>query len=330
MTQAIRFHETGGPDVLKFEDVEVGNPCEGEVRVRVEAIGLNRAEVMFRYGEYLEDPKLPAGLGYEGAGVVEAVGSGVDGIAEGDEVSVMPAFSMNDYHFYAEQAVVPAYAVTPRPNGLDAVQASAVWMPYLTAYGALVDIGGLSKGEAVLIPAASSSVGLAAIQIANHIGAISIAATRTAAKADALRKAGAAYVIVTEEQDLAAEVMRITGDAGARLAFDPVAGPMVDTLANAMGPGGTIFEYGALSGDATPFPLFAALGKGLSVRGYTLFEVIGDAERLERAKGFIYEGVEAGDLVPTVDRTFDFAEMVDAHRYMESNQQLGKIVVTVG
>jgi NADPH:quinone reductase-like Zn-dependent oxidoreductase len=330
MTQAIRFHETGAPDVLKFEDVEVGNPGEGEVRVRVEAIGLNRAEVMFRYGQYLEDPKLPAGLGYEGAGVVEAVGAGVEGIAEGESVSVMPAFSMNDYNFYAEQAIVPAHAVTPRPKGLDAVQASAVWMPYLTAYGALIDLGNLSKGEAIVIPAASSSVGLAAIQIANSVGAISIAATRTAAKADALREAGAAHVIVTEEQDLAAEVMKITDNAGARLAFDPVAGPMVETLANAMGQGGTIFEYGALSGDATPFPLFAALGKGLSVRGYTLFEVVGDGERLERAKDFIYKGIEAGDLVPTVDRTFDFAEMVEAHKYMESNQQLGKIVVTVG
>lgn len=329
MSKAIRFHETGGPDVLRFEDVQVGAPGKGEVRVRVEAIGLNRAEVMFRYGQYLEDPKLPAGLGYEGAGVIEAVGADVEGLAEGDAVSVMPAFSMNDYTFYAEQAIVPAHAVTPRPRGLDAVQASAVWMAYLTAYGALIDIGNLSAGEAVIIPAASSSVGLAAIQIANSVGAISIAATRTSAKADRLREAGAAHVIATEEQDLAAEVMKITDGAGARLAFDPVAGPMVDMLANAMGQGGIIFQYGALSGEPTPFPLFAALGKGLSVRGYTLFEVLGDNDRMARAMTFIYDGIEAGDLVPTVDRTFAFADMVEAHTYMESNQQFGKIVVTV-
>ena len=329
MTKAIRFHETGGPDVLQYEDVTVGEPGAGEVRVKVEAIGLNRAEVMFRMGQYLEAPKLPAGIGYEGAGIVDAVGEGVDGIHEGDAVSVIPGFSMNKYSFYAEQAIVPAYAVTPRPKGLDAVQASAVWMPYLTAYGALVEIGQLGRGEAVIITAASSSVGLAAIQIANSAGAVSIAATRTSAKVDDLKKAGAAHVVVTEEQDIAAEVMRVTDNAGARLVFDPVAGPTVDALAEAMAPGGTLFVYGALAGDATPFPLMTALGRGLSVRGYTLFEVLGDAERFERGKRFVTQGLESGDFKPIVARMFGFDEIVEAHRYMESNQQFGKIVVKV-
>lgn len=329
MTQAIRFHETGGPDVLRYADVDVGAPGAGEVRVKVEAIGLNRAEAMFRSGAYLEDPKLPAGIGYEGAGVVEAVGEGVTGVAEGDAVSVIPAFSMNDYSFYAERAIVPAHAVTQRPKGLDAVQASAVWMPFLTAYGALVEIGELAAGDAVIIPAASSSVGLAAIEIANRLGATSIATTRTSAKADDLKKAGAAHVIATEEQDLAAEVMRITDNAGARMVFDPVAGPGVETLVDAMAPGGILFVYGALSGQATPFPLIKGLNKALTMRGYTLFEVIGDAERFARGKRFVTDGLEAGDFTATVSRTFGFAEMVEAHRYMESNQQFGKIVVTV-
>ncbi len=329
MTQAIRFHETGGPEVLQYEEIDVGEPGQGEVRVAVEAIGLNRAETMFRSGAYLEDPKLPAGLGYEGAGVIEAVGTGVTGIAEGDAVSVVPMFSMNDYSFYAERAIVPAYAVTPRPQGLDAITASAVWMPYLTAFGALIEIGKLAVGEAVVIPAASSSVGLAAIDIANSVGAISIAATRTSAKVDDLKAAGAAHVIATEEQDASAEIMRITHDKGARLVFDPVVGPTVKTWVAAMAKGGILFVYGALSGQTTPFPVVAGMNKALTMRGYTLFEITGDADRLARGKAFVTAGLEAGDLKPTVARTFAFDDMVEAHKYMESNQQFGKIVVTV-
>lgn len=329
MTRAVRFHETGGPEVLRLEEVEVGAPGRGELRVRIEAIGLNRAEVMFRSGAYLEQPRLPAGLGYEASAVVEAVGEGVSGFAEGDAVCVIPAFSMNDYSVYAERALVPAHAVTPRPAGLDTMHAAAVWMPYLTAYGALVDIGDLRNGEAVIITAASSSVGLAAIQIANSLGAVSIAATRTSDKAEQLRDAGAAHVIATQEQDMADEVMRITNGKGARMAFDPVAGPSVETLANAMAQGGIVFVYGALSSGATPFPLFQALGKGLSLRGYTLFEVVGDAQRLDRARQYVTHGVEQGDFKPIIARTFELDDIVEAHRYMESNRQFGKIVVTV-
>lgn len=329
MTRAVRFHATGEADVMQIEDVTVGEPGAGEVRIRVEAIGLNRAEVMFRRGAYLEQPELPAGLGYEGAGVVEAVGPDVDDFAVGDAVAVAPAFSMNAYSMYAERTIVPAHALTRRPGGLDAVHSAAVWMAYLTAYGALIEFGKLGRGEAVLIPAASSSVGLAAIQIANHVGATPIAATRTDAKVEALTKAGAAHVIVTERDDIAGEVMRLTDNRGARIAFDPVGGDTVNRLAEAMSHHGIIFLYGALASEATPFPLFAALGKGLTLRGYTVLEIFGDRDAFGRGKQFVFDGLESGDLAPVVDRVFDLDDIVAAHRYMESNQQLGKIVVRV-
>ncbi|MGH8574357.1 MAG: zinc-dependent alcohol dehydrogenase family protein, partial [Gammaproteobacteria bacterium] len=249
---------------MQFEDLPVGEPGQGEMRVRVEAIGLNRAESMFRSGAYLEPPRLPARLGYEASGVVEALGPGVNGFAPGDAVSVIPAFSMNDYGVYADAAIVPAYGVVKRPNGASAIEAAAVWMAYLTAWGALIDIGKLAKGEAVIIPAASSSVGLAAIQIANGVGAISIATTRTRAKARALSEAGAAHVIATSEQDLAAEANRITGGKGARIVFDPVAGPQVEKLAEAASRDGLIFIYGALAAGPTPFPVIAAMRKSLT------------------------------------------------------------------
>lgn len=329
MSKVVRFHETGGPEVMKIEDVDIGAPGSNELRVKIEAIGLNRAEVMFRYGAYLESPNLPSGIGYEASAIVSAVGEGVTEFAPGDAICVIPAFSMNDYSVYGEEAIVPAYACTHRPKGLDAVQSAAVWMPYLTAFGALVDIAQIRQDEAVIIPAASSSVGLAAIQIALMQGAIPIATTRGPDKVDALKAAGATHVI-TDEQDLAAEVDEITRGLGARVVFDPVAGPKVETLAQATGPSGTIFLYGALAGTATPFPLMPALQKGLILRGYTLFEVIADPERFARGKGFVTEGIEAGHLKPVVDKQrYSLDQIVEAHRYMESNAQFGKVVVTV-
>src|SRR5271166_1092284 len=211
MAKVVRFHETGGPEVLKIEELEVSPPAQGEIQIRIHALGLNRAESMFRCGEYFEDPKLPAHLGYEAAGIVAAIGPGVQGFKVGDAVSIIPSFSMNDYGFYGDLANAPVHAVTHHPTSLSWVDAAAVWMQYLTAYGALIDIAGLTNGDTVLIPAASSSVGLAAIQIANRVGAVPVALTRGSSKREELRKAGAAHVIVTEEQDLVDEALRITG-----------------------------------------------------------------------------------------------------------------------
>lgn len=329
MSRVVRFHKVGGPEVLQIEDLTVGAPGPGEIRVRVEAIGLNRAEAMFRSGTYLEQPRLPARLGYEAAAIVESEGSGVQGFEVGEAVSVIPAFSMNQYGVYAELAVVPASAVLKRLPGLAAVEAAAIWMQYLTSYGALIDIGHLTKGDAVVVTAASSSVGLAAIQIANLVGAIPIATTRTNAKKAALRQAGASHVIATAEQDLVAEVMRITDDKGARIVFDPVAGPGVETLARAMARHGILFVYGNLNGQATPFPWKTASMKALSLRGYVLTEVTGNRERLARAETFITRGLEAGQLKSIIAKTFSFDQIVEAHRYLESNQQFGKIVVEV-
>jgi NADPH:quinone reductase-like Zn-dependent oxidoreductase len=219
--------------------------------------------------------------------------------------------------------------VVKRPAGLGPVEAAAVWMQYLTTYGALVDIARIAKGDAVLIPAASSSVGLAAIQLCNQVGAVPIASTRTSAKAAALREAGAAHVIATTEQDLVAEIMRITDGQGARVIFDPVAGPGVEKLVEAVKRGGILIVYGNLSGQPTPFPRSASR-KALAMRGYTLFEITSDAERRTRAIDFVMRGLEAGSLKPIVDKTFPLERIVDAHRYLESNQQFGKIVVTVG
>ena len=330
MARVVRFHETGGPEVLKLENVDVRPPGKGEVRIAVKALGLNRAESMFRTGRYFEAPRFPARLGYEAAGTVEAVGEGVKDLKVGDVVSTIPAFSQNDYGVYGELAVVPAAAVAKHPPTLSWTDAAAIWMQYATAYGAIIDVAKLSSGDTLLIPAASSSVGIAAIQLANLVGATPIALTRTSRKKHPLLELGAKHVIATEEEDLVAEVMKLTSGKGARVAFDPVGGPTVTKLASALVSQGILFLYGALSTEPTPLPLFDVVGKSLSIRGYLLFELTSNADRLKKATQYIIDGLASGKLKPIVAKTFDgLDKIVEAHRYLESNAQIGKIVVTV-
>ncbi len=329
MSKVVRFHRLGGPEVLQIDELDVRAPGPGEVKIKVKALGLNRAEAMYRSGQYTFTPDMPAVLGYEAAGTIESVGDGVTDFAVGDEVNVIPAFSFADYGMYGETVVAPAHALVKQPAGLSSVEAAATWMKYVTAYGALVDIGQLKKGEVVLIRAASSSVGLAAIQIANSLGAITVALTRTSEKRQALVDVGAVHLIATDEEDLVAAVARITNGKGARMAFDPVGGPEVGNILRSLSFLGIFFQYGALETSDISVPVMELLGKDLTIRGYQLFEITQDEARLNRAKAFITEGLENGSLRPIVGKVFKFDEIVEAHRYMESNSQVGKIVVEI-
>jgi NADPH:quinone reductase-like Zn-dependent oxidoreductase len=191
---------------------------------------------------------------------------------------------------------------------------------------------GIGKGDAVIINAASSSVGLAAISLCNRVGATAIAVTRGSDKREALLQHGADAVVVSNEEDIAESVKSITDGKGARLAFDPVAGDGVLKLAEALGPQGQIIIYGNLSGNAhnTPFPYGQGMAKGLSVRAYLVFELIRDQVRRERAIAGILEGYADGSIRPVTDKVFDFNEMVEAHRYLEGSTQFGKVMVKVG
>lgn len=329
MPKVVRFHEIGGPEKLRIEDTPSQQPGPGEVKLRVEAVGLNRGEIMFMGGFYLEEPKPPARVGYEAAGTVEAVGADVDPSWKGKKVATIPGFSMNRYGVLGEEAIVPARVLGEYPDKLSFIEAAAVWMQYVTAYGALVKFGEIKSGDLVVIPAASSSVGIAAIQIAKGEGAIAIAATRRSTKSAELKKLGADHVIATEEEDLVARVNQISGGKGARLIFDPVAGPFVEKLAEATSQEGIIFEYGALSMQPTPFPLFTALRKGITVRGYTLLEINSVPERLSAAKRYIYERLQDGRFKPIIAKVFPFQEAAQAYQYMQSGAQIGKIVINV-
>jgi NADPH:quinone reductase-like Zn-dependent oxidoreductase len=240
-----------------------------------------------------------------------------------------PSFSMNQYGTYGEVVIVPDYAVVPHPQSLSFAEASSIWMMFVTAYGALVGDAKVGKGDFVLIPAASSSVGLAAIQIARLEGAVPIALTRSADKRQQLLDIGAAHVIVTDETDLVAEVLRITNGNGAHIAFDPVGGQNFAKLIAALAFQGTAYLYGALSADATELPVLDMIAKMVTVKAHNIWGTSGDSGRRKAAVDYVLKGLASGALKPVIDRSFSFDEMRDVHRYLEGNGQFGKVVVTL-
>jgi NADPH:quinone reductase-like Zn-dependent oxidoreductase len=329
MSRTVRFAKAGGPEVLEFVNEKVAAPGPAEVRIKVKAIGLNRAESMWRNDKYVAPVRYPAGLGYEAAGIVDAVGKEVTGIAVGDAVSTIPAFSLNQYGTYGEVILMPAHVVVKHPQSLSFTEAAAVWMMFITAYGALIVDARVGNGDFVIIPAASSSVGLAAIQIVNHAGATPIALTRTSEKKKRLLEAGAVHVIAIQEQDMVAEVMRVTNGKGARIAFDPVGGPNFPKLISALADRGIVYIYGALSEGDTPMPVLDMIAKMPAVKGYSVRQIMGDEAGRRDAVEYIVKGLASGAFKPVIDRTFKFDDMVEAHRYLENGGQFGKIVVTV-
>lgn len=327
--KTVVFTALGGPEVLKIEKVEIPAPGAQEVRIRVKAIGINRADAMYREGFYPEKPVFPAKLGYEAAGIIEAIGEGVTGFAIGDVVSIVPAFSLNSYATYGELIVMPAYTLQKHPASLSFEEAASVWTSFISMYGLLVDAAKIKIGQTVIITAASSSAGLAAIQVTNLMGGISIGVTSSAGKRAALLNAGAKHVVVSSEQDLVAEINQITAGKGADIILDPVGGPMFSKLIAAAAERAQVFVYGAMSTGQAVFPTLEVLTKLPTIKGYTAADVLSNPVISQEAIKFINKGIEEGKLKPVVAKTFSLDEIGEAHRYMESNTHLGKVVVTV-
>ncbi|WP_225931367.1 zinc-dependent alcohol dehydrogenase family protein [Leptolyngbya sp. 7M] len=331
MPKVVKFYEFGSPDVLKVEEEALRDPQPGEVRIKVQALGLNRAEVLYRTNAYTEQAQFPSRIGYEAAGVIDAVGEGVTDFQIGDRVSTIPGFSLNQYGVAGDTAVITARHVVKYPDQLSPEEGTAIWMQYLTTYGALIEFGKLKPGDVVAITAASSSVGLAAIQLVNDAGGISIAITRKNYKRQGLLKAGAQYVIVTDQENMAERVNAITGGKGAAIVFDPVSGSYLEKLADIVAPEGLIVEYGWLAAGTPVFPVVPALVKGFRVQGFHLgFHVIAHPQRLQSGINYVNQRLQSGALRPLIaEKRFTLDQIRDAYRYMESNEQLGKIVVTV-
>lgn len=324
MARIVRFHEAGGPEVLRVEDIEVRPPAPGEVRIAVDAFGLNRSDVIFRQGHHPVQPVFPSLLGSEAAGRIESVGDGVTGFAIGDPVAILPRMAP-EHGTLGALINAPARFVARNPDGLSMVDAAGLWASHLTAYGGLIEAGGLRPGEPVIITAASSSVGLAAIQIANRIGAVPIATTRDAGKAGRLREAGARHVVAMDDPDHEAQLRAATGGDGAALVFDAIGGPGIAPLAMLCARKGRYVIYGVMSPEPTPYPLQAAFARHLTLRAYVL-DAAGDD--LQPGIDFVTSGLADGTLHAAIDRIFPLDQVAEAFRYLESNRHFGKIVVT--
>lgn len=325
MPRTVLLSEFGGPEVLQLVDIETPLPEAGEVRIRVGAIGLNRVESHFRKGLYLP-ATFPSRIGLEAAGIVEAVGAGVTDVQPGDRVATLTGVSMERYGTYGEVILYPAEMVVKVAASQSLGEAAASWMQYVTAYG-LIAVAKLSKGETVAITAASSSVGIAAIQIANDCGAVPIAITRGRDKATALLDAGAAGVIVSDEEDVGERLRELTAGVGVNVAFDAVAGPMLSTLTRAMAPQGILISYGLLGGLPTDFPFVQLMAGNLTLRGWSADMLTHDPSLRREVVHYIGDRLATGALRPVTDRQFDLDQIVDAHRHLESNRQFGKVIV---
>lgn len=327
--KAVLFNEVGGPEVLKIENVEIPAPAPHEVRLQVKAIGLNRVDTMFRMGYFSEQPIFPSKIGFEASGIIESVGAEVKDLKPGDIVSVVPAFSNHNYGTYGELILVPAYALQKYPEILSFEEAASLWTSFIAVYGMLVDSADIKPGQAVLINAASSNTGLAAIQLTNMMGGVSIALTTSAAKKESLLKAGAQHVIVTNEQNIAEEVKLITGGNGAEIVLDAVGGGQFDQLIAVAAERAQYFAYGALSMAPTSYPVLDVLLKMITIRGYNMSDLLMNPDKSQAAILFLKEGVQAGKLKPIIAKSFPIADVAESHRYLESNQHLGKVVLSV-
>ncbi|NUS26024.1 MAG: zinc-dependent alcohol dehydrogenase family protein [Streptomyces sp.] len=327
--RTVLFHDLGGPEVLTIEDVPVPAAGPGQVTVRVEALGLNRAEALFRSGAYYYQPALPASrLGYEASGVVEAVGEGVTALTVGDPVTTGPGIEMSAQGVYAERVVLPETSVLPRPASVDAVTGAASWLTYTTAYGALLETAGLRPGDHVLITGASSGVGTAAIQVARRIGAVPLVTTRTEAKRRGLLEAGAAEVIVSEggAETVAKEARRLTGGRGVEVIFDAIGGPGFRPLAEALAEGGSVVAYGWLDSRPAEIPR----NWPFTIHTYANMILTATPGGRRRSTAFLNAGLSDGGFRPVIAEVFEGLDRIrDAHALMESNRHTGKIVVRI-
>lgn len=329
MARILRQHAFGGPGNLHLDDLPTVAPGPGEVRLRVQAVGLTRDQLPFLDGNDYgggAQPMLPTRFGYEAAGIVEAVGEGVDASWVGVRVAPVGPFDQERYGCAGDEAIVPAELLIRYPDRLTPAQAAALWVPYLTAY-AIVQIGGVREGEYVSLPAGNSAVALAATQIARDAGAFPIAVVRSAAKAAGLRERGAHDVIVTATEDYVARITEITDGQGVRVTFDPIGGDFLAPAAEAAAVGGTIIEYGVLGGVQGRFPVEQVIGKGLTIRGFAVSEVVFDPAARESATRYVLDRVERGTFVPQVARTFPLEQALDAFAYIASGPDPGRVVL---
>lgn len=338
--RVVRVPRFGPPDVLEVVELPDPDPGEGEVRVAVQASGINFADILARMGLYRDAGKPPFVTGYECAGEIDAVGPGVEGLKEGDAV-----IGMRNFGCYADRIVTSAELVLPRPANLDPVKAAAFPVAYVTAWHSLVYLGNLHRGERVLIHNAGGGMGTAAVQIARHKGAV-ILGTASARKHDFLRQAGVDYPIDYRNEDWTKAVQSITGGEGVEMIFDPLGGRSLKKGFEQLAHTGRLIAYGissAAPGKArhilrallmvmrTPkFSPLRMMVKNRGVYGVHIGHLWHRQDILRGEMKDLLALVEQGELDPVVDRTFPLEQAAQAHHYIQDRKNLGKVVLTTG
>ena len=329
--------KTGGVEVLRVEEKSDPHPGAGEVVVGVRAAGINFADILARQGLYPDGPKKPCVMGYEVAGLVEEVGEGVDPDLVGLSVVVMTRFGGQ-----AEKVVVQERQLFEKPESLTFEQAAAMPVNYLTAYALLVAMGGLRKGEAVLIHNAGGGVGLAALDIAKHVGAVTYG-TASPSKHDFLRKRGLDHPIDYRTQDWLPVLKKLTSDRGVELVIDPIGGSHWKKSYRALRHTGRLGMFGVSSASANglkgkfkllkaavQMPRFHPIGllnKNRGVFGLNLGHLWHEPDKVVEWVQTLMEGVQEGWIRPHVDRAFPFEQAGEAHSYIESRKNIGKVVL---
>ncbi len=319
--RAIRVHEYGGPEVLRYEEIARPEPGPGEARVRIEAAGVNFIDIYHRTGLY-PNP-LPFTPGIEGAGTVEAVGPGVTEVRAGDRVAY--ALSLGAY---AEYAIVPAWKLVPIPDGVNPSVAAAAMVQGMTAHYLTHSTYPLQPGDTVLIHAAAGGTGLLIVQMAKLRGARVIGTVSTPEKAQRAREAGADHVILYTQSDFEAEVKRLTEGRGVDVVYDSVGRTTFEKSLNCLRPRGLLVLFGQSSGPVPPIDPLQLSTKGslFLTRPHLMHYVATREELLERARA-VFQWIQEGRVSIHIERVFPLSEAAAAHRVLAERRSTGKLLL---
>ena len=323
MTHAIRIHETGGPEVLKWEEVDVGAPGPGQVRLRQEAVGLNFIDVYHRTGVYPQT--MPFTPGVEGVGVVEAIGPDVSLVKTGDRAAYAGAIGS-----YAEQRLIAADRLVKLPDSISSEQAGAMMLQGLTAHMLIRQIHHVKPGETILIHAAAGGVGLIVCQWAKALGATVIGTVGSEEKAELARAHGCDHPILYEQVDFVSEVSRITNGKKLPVVYDGVGKDTFLKSLDCLHRRGMMVSFGGASGAPDPIAPGVLSQKGsLFLTRPTLFDYIADRSELEQSAQALFEVIASGKVEVEIKQRFALRDAAEAHRALESRRTTGSTILTV-
>lgn len=319
--KAVTFDRVGGPEVLAYGEAPDPELRPGKVLIKNHAIGINFADTLFRQGQYLMQPKFPDVPGLETAGVVEAVGDGVDGVRPGDRVAAIGTRT------YAEYALVSAGQIIPLPDTVGFEDGAAFPIQVLTAYHMLFTSHRLTEGQSVVVHSAAGGVGLAAVQLAKAAGARVIGTVSTEEKAALAKEYGADEVVNYASRDFAEETLKLTDGKGVDLILDAVGKPTLEKGLKCLAPFGHLVVYGRAGGVPDPLNVFSLFQKSIKVSGFVLYTVSAMPDVHRKGIEASFARMAEGKLKLLIGRTFPLADAAEAHRHMESRQSVGKLVL---